>query len=279
MAVSLRVFLHIAVLLAVSSRSLGLPTNSGGKVAAKSPEDLSDAELMTGDEGEDEEELEDSSTEGQHLFPSFSSLFGGGSLTHSRPFYSEFTAPPRSFNTEPSFHHSTAPASGRSLYTSAEETDRVLGSGNFGVIRGGTYYGGGSGDEPYTRGVNAHGRPYRRPNPPPQYKLGGDFFSGFRDFADITTPTKSAYSNIYVVYANRNATTADANDSRPKNIRELIEAGQREDDDDLAEDQEEEAPSKSKTKSKLALYKQKQALRETAKKFRSKGVDPLLALS
>lgn len=62
-------------------------------------------ELMTGDDAEDEE-VEDSSTEGQHLFPSFSSLFSGGhSLGHTRSFYPDFTAPPRSFNTEPSFHH------------------------------------------------------------------------------------------------------------------------------------------------------------------------------
>ncbi|BET01797.1 Hypothetical protein NTJ_14614 [Nesidiocoris tenuis] len=241
------------------------------------------------DEAADEEAVDeaeapaDVSVGGQHLFPSFSSLFSSGSSSngfgHSRGFYPEFTAPPRSFNTEPSFHH-------RALYTSGEDTDRVLGSGNFGVIRGGTYYGGGSAsaglnaDESYTRGVNSHGRPYRRPNPPPQFKLGGDFFSGFRDFADITTPPKSAYSNIFVVYANRNSTkNADPlTANRPKNIRELIESDSSDDYADLR-DQEEEVPSKSKTKKKLSLYKQKISLKESAKKFRSKAVDPLIALS
>lgn len=86
---------------------------------------------------------------------------------------------------------------------STEDNDGVLGSGNFGVIRGGTYYSG-SNDEPaFLRGNNAHSRPYRRPNPPPLYRGGGDFFQGFRDFADITTPTKGSYSQYVVVYANR----------------------------------------------------------------------------
>jgi hypothetical protein len=45
-----------------------------------------------------------------------------------------------------------------------------------------------------------------RSNPEPQYRHGGDFFQGFRDFAEITTPTKSAYSEYVLVYANKNST-------------------------------------------------------------------------
>lgn len=201
------------------------------------------------DEDDDGEEQGDSSSDGQHLFPSFSSLFSTP-LGHSRPTNAFYQEPLRSFQTD-TFH--------RSLYGN-DDSDRVLGSGNFGVIRGGTYYSGGSSDEPFTR--NSHSRPYRRPNPLPQFKHGGDFFSGFRDFADITTPPKPAFSEIIIVYANKNQ-TASAGNEQPKNIRDLIEREM----------------AKSKTKKKLALYKEKTLAKESSKKFRTKELEPLLALS
>ncbi|KAK9509210.1 hypothetical protein O3M35_006573 [Rhynocoris fuscipes] len=233
-----------------------------------------EVELMTGDEADDEEEESygdieeetagDASPEGQHLFPSFSALFPP--LGHSRPssFFTEPPPPPpppRTFQTE-SFH--------RSYYSSPDDSERVLGSGNFGVIRGGTYYSGSNDEIPFIRGPNSHSRPYRRPNPLPQYRHGGDFFAGFKDFADITTPAKPSYSQIYVVYANRNSTKENDNIvGRPKNIRELLEA-------------DSEEITKSKSKKKLNQYKEKTAALEASKKYRGLSKDfgePLLALS
>ncbi|XP_047116173.1 uncharacterized protein LOC124796126 [Schistocerca piceifrons] len=114
----------------------------------------------------------------------------------------------------------------------AAPASNLLGSGNFGVIRGGTFYnndddrgvfgGGGSGDVGLLGSSyysNGHGRPsYYNPRPQPHHH---DFFANFRDFADINTPTKSSYSQYVVVYANKNATGA-ASAGRPKNIIEQL---------------------------------------------------------
>ncbi|KAL1122801.1 hypothetical protein AAG570_003127 [Ranatra chinensis] len=220
---------------------------------------------MTGDEADgDEAELEedgeeyDAKSEGQHFFPSFAPLFSGTPLNHNRPRL--FEDQPRGFTDNYSVH--------RSLYPS-EETERVLGSGNFGVLRGGTYYASQDDEEetePYYRGNNGHGRPpYYRANPQPAYRHGGDFFAGFRDFADITTPPKSAYSEYYVVYANKNSTGPTA----PEQLALL----------DAATSSEEKT---SKTKQKLASHKEKTEAVENKKKKNKLPKDlyePLLALS
>ncbi|XP_052125024.1 uncharacterized protein LOC113207815 isoform X1 [Frankliniella occidentalis] len=102
-------------------------------------------------------------------------------------------------------------------------SNALLGSGNFGVIHGGTFYGeekesqvSEDYDSPSAAlhsfyGGNGHGRPaFYRGNPEPQrYRTSEDFFANFRDFADISTPTKSSFSEYYVVYVNRNASRAD----------------------------------------------------------------------
>ncbi|KAF0755441.1 Uncharacterized protein FWK35_00024163 [Aphis craccivora] len=82
----------------------------------------------------------------------------------------------------------------------------MLGSGNFGVIPGGTYYAAGetaSASDPYLYDGNSHGRPHRfSGNPRPSaFRDPEDFFAGFRDFADITAPTKSSFSQYHMVYA------------------------------------------------------------------------------
>lgn len=38
-------------------------------------------------------------------------------------------------------------------------------------------------------------------NPRPSFRDPDDFFAGFRDFADITAPTKSSFSQYHMVYA------------------------------------------------------------------------------
>ncbi|KAL1461853.1 hypothetical protein WDU94_013720 [Cyamophila willieti] len=192
----------------------------------------------------------------------------------------------------------------------------MLGSGNFGVIRGGTYYAEDRESErefaldsdllPFYDG-NGHGRPpYFRGNPKPLYKNGGNFFENFRDFADITPPTKS-FSEFYVVYVNKNS-TGKAGDARiigpddgdaipldgedaeeqaassqsvkrgPKNILEQLAII------DQTNAQEKEAAVKSKNKRKLNEHKRKESVKESRLKAKllqtpKNPYDPLLALS
>lgn len=84
----------------------------------------------------------------------------------------------------------------------------LLGSGNFGVIRGGTFYPAESEEEDYRYGsgfgANGHGRPSYRANPRPHQHQ--DFFANFRDFAEINVPALSAYSQLYLVLAAPNRT-------------------------------------------------------------------------
>ncbi|KAG8230643.1 hypothetical protein J437_LFUL010660, partial [Ladona fulva] len=116
----------------------------------------------------------------------------------------------------------------------------LLGSGNFAVMRGGTFYddkdkseyhnsysysdpyGNGHGGPSYNSGNYHRGLP-SNPRPRP----GRDHFADFRDFADITAP-KPAFSQLVVVYAaNQNGTedkkTNSTNqNSPPRNIIERL---------------------------------------------------------
>ena len=223
----------------------------------------------------------DAAAQPQHLFPSFQPLYP---LGHSRP-QPLFQQEPAYSQREPllrpqynAFHpldFTVGPGGGGAfrdrIYPSASLTSAngapsgdLLGSGNFGVIHGGTFYAGekdeindGDSDEDdidpdfgpashiYGPSANGHGRPsssggYYRGNPEPQrYRTHEDFFSNFRDFADISTPTKSSFSEFYVVYVNRNASKDDGDavvahgdvvsagsnpdaDTRPRNIIERL---------------------------------------------------------
>lgn len=238
-----------------------------------------------------EPEQEGPVADSQHFFPSFSPIFSTP-LGHSRPsFY-----PEQSFTSRPVFkpHDSFGFGSGSfreySFPASTAETERsanVLGSGNFGVLRGGTYYSGDSDDvlnediySNYYSGNNGHGRPsYYPANPLPSFRQGGDFFANFKDFADISTPTKSSYSEFYVVYVNPNATSNSNNQplgSAPKNIFEQLQILDASDD----------VPAKkvSKTKLKLRNYKNHYQNKEINKKQKlvpspKDLYEPLLALS
>lgn len=158
----------------------------------------------------------------------------------------------------------------------------LLGSGDFGVIRGGTFY---QDNDPPARGIesndyynyynNGHGRPQAAPyvqqHQPAQYNYAADDqFSNFRDFADINTPTDPAYSQFVVVYANKNS-TASTSHPNPKNIFEQLQLLDQ-------EVVEEKKTATSKFKTKLAntklekKYKKKLGPKET-------DYEPLLALS
>lgn len=170
-----------------------------------------------------------------------------------------------------------------------EASSSLLGSGNFGIIRGGTFLAQNDEDE-FGDGYNSyynngHGRPSYDvgyiANPRPNYNQ--DQFANFRDFADINTPSNSAYSHYVVVYANKNSTMDEISEetrrvlSKPKNIIETLERI----------DKTTSAPKLSKAKSKLEATKQKMLnKKEQWKKTNSKFVsqkhdaeEPLLALS
>ncbi|XP_026821976.1 uncharacterized protein LOC113560349 isoform X3 [Rhopalosiphum maidis] len=136
----------------------------------------------------------DSSADSQHFLPAFGPLFSQLGH-HSRPprLYQEADYLP-----ELTPYLQTAAAS--------NQESAMLGSGNFGVIPGGTYYAAGetaAASDPYLYDGNSHGRPHRfSGNPRPSaFRDPEDFFAGFRDFADITAPTKSSFSQYHMVYA------------------------------------------------------------------------------
>lgn len=170
-----------------------------------------------------------------------------------------------------------------------DASSSVLGSGNFGIIRGGTFNAQNDEDSEFDGFSsfynNGHGRPSLGvgyiANPRPNHNQ--DQFANFRDFADINTPSNSAYSHFVVVYANKNATMDEVSEetrrviSKPKNIMETLESLEAK-----------KGPSKiSKSKAKLEITKQKMLnKKEQWKKANSKypspkhdPEEPLLALS
>lgn len=215
----------------------------------------------------------------QHFFPSFAPIFPVPSpLGHSRP--SIFQEPahsqrpallrPQQNSFQPISFGGGSFRDNQYVHTAAAaetNSNSLLGSGNFGVIRGGTFYSdddqgeantyGGSGNHqffsPYYHSNNGHGRPAFYSgggvtNPRPQHNRGNDFFANFRDFADINTPTKSSFSEYVVVYVNKNNSQYDdghdkpgtvPGNSKPKNIIEQLKMLDHEDQEILTVPEEE----------------------------------------
>lgn len=104
--------------------------------------------------------------------------------------------------------------------------DSILGSGDFTVLRGGTFYADGekrrrpsydyfgSGSSFY--GSADSGRPFALPLESPHYS--DDPFANFKDFADITAGIDSDFSNVVAVYAKHNSTKHE-----PNNILEQLQ--------------------------------------------------------
>lgn len=187
-------------------------------------------------------------------------------LGHSRPYYSSQES------------HGSRFGAGRSF----DQT--ILGSGDFGVLRGGTFY---QEEDPPARNSyesdeylgyfntnNGHGRPHSSAFVPPKTFYPDDQFANFRDFADINTPTDPAYSQFVVVYANKNSTEPHPN---PKNIFEQLQLLDKEVTD---EQQKQKKNSISKFKKKLANTKlEKKYKKKIGAKDTSNDYEPLLALS
>lgn len=248
----------------------------------------------------------------QRFFPLFSVYNNGNPpLGHSRPFvYNQegaYSHRPYSARTnlnfdnnfrgfDDAFDHGKGHDGGRGSSAAG-----LLGSGNFGVIRGGTFYNDNDDISEYAGSnhhvfnpyynQNGHGRPasyYINPKP-----VKHEQFANFRDFADINTPSNSAYSQYVIVYANKNATrnpedlTGLRNILSPNNINERLEML----DQELLTPTTTELPEKkvklSASKSKLALLLpekkvwNKKKIEMHAKTMESQKdlYEPLLALS
>ncbi|XP_055914114.1 uncharacterized protein LOC129947542 [Eupeodes corollae] len=207
----------------------------------------------------------------QNFYPSF--YRDSPPLGHSRPYF----PPPHPLDGPiPTPQKFAAPIPTRGF------DPAILGSGDFGVIRGGTFY---PEDEmPYhpeensefnqfygENANNGHGRP-QSDELVQKFTYPEEQFANFRDFADINTPADSAFSQFVVVYAAKNATTPTAQHPRPKNIFEQLELLDKE------KALEEKKNRTSKSKVKLTSTKlEKKYKKKTAPK--DLDYEPLLALS
>ncbi|XP_078048945.1 uncharacterized protein LOC144476171 [Augochlora pura] len=252
------------------------PATATATATAKSMSDQN-AE-NTADAGQTEEasdpENKSLETESQNFFPSFAELFANHRLSFSEQRY----RPNRFLGYFQRDRSGYQPAS-----TTAKDAQHpLLGSGNFGVIRGGTYYPEEKENDEYPADDAAYNPYYRGRanyyrNPKPQPIRGGDFFANFRDFADITAPPKSSFSHLSVVYANKNGSET-GRISEPRNIIETLKMLEEESQASLEATTTTEVPRKKQSKGKWKLMKMKQYEDDKSRRSRM-SVEPLLALS
>lgn len=150
----------------------------------------------------------------------------------------------------------------------AKFTDQsLLGSGDFGVLKGGTFYQD-SDQQPvrsyndFYGGGNGHQRPFASPLVQKfRYPTdSSDPFSNFRDFADINVSNDAGqYSELYVVYANKNNTTPVSTENQKPNATKKTLVRNIKDQLDLIDD---EISSEQKL---LKLSKMKLKLRKSKK--------------
>lgn len=208
----------------------------------------------------------------QNFYPSF--FREAPPLGHSRPYF----PPPHPLDGPiPTPQKFVAPLPTRGF------DPAILGSGDFGVIRGGTFY---PEDEmPFhtednsdfnqfygENANNGHGRP-QGDELVQKFTYPEEQFANFRDFADINTPADSAFSQFVVVYAAKNATsTTAAEHPRPKNIFEQLELLDKE----KALEEKKNRVSKSKVKLTSTKLEKKYKKKPAPKDL---DYEPLLALS
>lgn len=173
-----------------------------------------------------------------------------------------------------------------------QDTHGLLGSGNFGVIPGGTFYPDnderasssnfGEFDSYYH---NGHGRPsfyFDKPAGSKQFKQ--QQFANFKDFADINVPNGGQYSQYVTVYVNKNASEGAKIENsdkkfRPKNIFESLALLDLES-STTSEPAPEKKLSKSKRKLSKLLPEKKWLVKKTSNTGSAKEMpEPLLALS
>lgn len=174
----------------------------------------------------------------------------------------------------------------------------ILGSGDFSVIRGGTFYTDDDrnsqkfSSENFFTGFynNGHGRSKTqslRAKKPAYYPE--DPFEHFTDFADINSGNDGAFSQYSVIYANKNSTKHHLpSNPSPKNIFEQLqllnfEEEEQNNDEDLNE-KAENINHKKISKFKTKLAKEKKVVKKYKKNLGPKTldsdyVDPLIATS
>lgn len=254
-------------------------------------------------ESKDQDEAsQEQDSDGQTFFPSFSP-WNSEPLGHSRPFYYQqegaYSQRPSAFQNLdfdiPKYksYKSDAFKSRASSAASSEssETHGLLGSGNFGVISGGTFYNDNDKEaaSTYTEGddffyQNGHGRPSfyygGGGNPKPRKQ---EQFANFRDFADINQPSSPAYSQFVVVYTNQNGTKEAVLKPKPKNIIESLALLDLEAPSTTTSTETPPTKKLSKSKRKLAmLLPEKKWTRKTNKRKQELAKElnePMLALS
>lgn len=236
-------------------------------------------------------------------------------LTHTRNYFS--TGEP--FSTTPRAPRLTGHRNVESIPKASNFDTSILGSGDFGVLRGGTFYqdsdptffrSSESSNEYSYFNKNGHGRPQTAAYVQ-KYTYPEDQFANFRDFADINTPNEPAFSHYVVVYTNKNgsATTVIEQEEQeqsgshkyePKNILDQLRLL----DEEKATTTEKSTKSKSKAKLKrtkltrthkkhpqpkkrgygeqeeqVDKYMFGDALEDTPRVDIKEPIDPLLALS
>ncbi|XP_058808643.1 uncharacterized protein LOC131674138 isoform X2 [Phymastichus coffea] len=220
-------------------------------------------------------------TDSQNFFPSFAELFGNHRLpfTEHQQQQSQQRYRPSRFLGYFQRDRPYAIAS-----SNKEQQPALLGSGNFGVIRGGTYYPEDKEQDEYSIDETAFSPFYHRgrtsyyKNPKPQPVRAGDFFANFRDFADITAPPKSSFSHLSVVYAAKNgSSTGTRAPDQPRNIFETLRMLE-EEEGDVITTTTTEVPQKKLSQAKRKLIKMKKYQEDKLRKSRM-TVEPLLALS
>ena len=234
---------------------------------------------------EDKPEAEEKSleTDSQNFFPSFAELFGNHRLPFTEHQHQQQRYRPSRFL---GYFQRDRPYA---VAASSNKEPALLGSGNFGVIPGGTYYPEDKENDEYSIDETAYspfyhgagrGRSNYYKNPKPQPVRGGDFFANFRDFADITAPPKSSFSHLSVVYAAKNGSSAGRAPEQPRNIIETLRMLEEEEESGTAavSTTTTEMPQKKLSQGKRKLMKMKKYHEDKARKSRM-TVEPLLALS
>lgn len=222
----------------------------------------------------------------QNFFPSF---FRNPPVTaHARPY-------------QPPALNSAASIAGRYTAGRSQNFDQsILGSGDFSVLRGGTFYPEGErtfrlkpSDGFLSSFLNGHGRPNAQPlSAPKQPYYPEDPFENFKDFADINAGNDPAFSHFIVVYANKNSSHPHPSHPSPKNIFEQLQLLDLEKENernrivDTSGDKRSDEALDDKKLMKLSKYKSKLAKTKVVKKYKKKlgpkvdsYTDPLLALS
>jgi len=180
----------------------------------------------------------------------------------------------------------------------------ILGSGNFAVIRGGTFYPEGEksfrlkgSEDGFSSFLNGHGRPNAQSlKAVKQPYYPEDPFENFKDFADLNAGSDPAFSHFVVVYANKNSTKPHPSHPSPKNIFEQLQLLDLEKEQeqnrqkDLTDSSNKGNENDSKKLMKLSKFKSKLSkTKKIVKKYKKKlgpkydtapdYTDPLLALS